>query len=184
MFHPGKETVEKMRPCRNIRTLIRGLLLVSLVAWPGWAGAEEKAQASRDAAAAAVAPQAEEKRSLSEIEALRSELAKEPGNAREHIRLGWLLLGEGGYDAAISSFDQALQLNPRSSDAKAGKGAALARKGELAAAEAILKDALVLNPNPVRVHYELGLLYDRLGAPDKALAEYKTAIEKYRQGRR
>ena len=50
-------------------------------------------------------------------------------------------------------------------------------------AEQVLKAALDGNPNPVRTHYELGLVYEKEGAPDKALAEFKEGIAKYRQGR-
>jgi tetratricopeptide (TPR) repeat protein len=158
-----------------------GLLLSLLIVFPGpgWTSGAEPAPA-----APAVGPESAEKGQPAEIELLRAELAKDPGNAKAHARLGWLLLAAGSYDAAISSFDQVLQINPHSADAKTGKGAALGRKGELATAEAMLKDALAHNPNPVRAHYELGLVYDRLGTPDKALAEFKAAIEKYRQGRR
>jgi tetratricopeptide (TPR) repeat protein len=163
-----------------------GLLLSLLIVFPGpgWAGGSAPAPADRQPLASTAGSDSAETSEPVEIEVLRAELAKDPGNAKAQIRLGWLLLAAGSDDAAISSFDQALQVNPRSADAKTGKGAALRRKGELATAEAILKDALLHNPNPVRAHYELGLVYDCLGAPDKALAEFKAAIEKYRQGRR
>jgi len=81
------------------------------------------------------------------------------------------------------SFDHALKLNPRSYDAKTGKGVVLARKGNLQEAEETLKDALLLNPSPVRTHYELGLVYEELGDTEKAVAEFKEGIRKHEQGR-
>jgi tetratricopeptide (TPR) repeat protein len=81
------------------------------------------------------------------------------------------------------SFDQALKLNPHAHDAKTGRGVVLARRGNLQEAEAVLKDALILNPNPVRAHYELGLVYEKLGDREKAIAEFKEGIWKHEQGR-
>ena len=100
-----------------------------------------------------------------------------------HVRLGYLLIKKGALDEAMKSFDEAIRLNPRSCDAKTGKGIVLARKGNLKEAEQVLKDALVLNPNPVRTHYELGLIYQRLDQFDKAIAEFKEGIKKHELGR-
>jgi len=47
-----------------------------------------------------------------------------------------------------------------------------------------LRRALVLNPHPVRVHYELGLLYEKQGDFGKAVAEYKEGLKKYQEGKR
>jgi tetratricopeptide (TPR) repeat protein/peroxiredoxin len=66
---------------------------------------------------------------------------------------------------------------------KTEEGGALASAGNLKEAEQVLKAALIGNPNPVRTHYELGLVYEKEGDPEKALAEFKEGITKYRQGR-
>jgi tetratricopeptide (TPR) repeat protein len=47
-----------------------------------------------------------------------------------------------------------------------------------------LRRALVLNPHPVRVHYQLGLLYEKEGDFGKAVAEYKEGLKKYQEGKR
>ena len=47
-----------------------------------------------------------------------------------------------------------------------------------------MKAALVRNPDPVRTHYKLGLVYEKAGDPEKALAEYKEGISKNQQGRK
>jgi len=171
-----------MRFSRIILALTLGLLSSLVVASPKAVRATGglPAETDRGAAASAGSDSTPTGR-IAEIESLRAELEK-GGDASGYSRLGWLLLGEGESDTALTSFEHALQLNPRSADAKAGKGAALARLGEFAAAETMLKSSLMNNPNPLRAHYELGLLYDRLGAPDKALAEYKAAVESYRHG--
>jgi hypothetical protein len=41
-----------------------------------------------------------------------------------------------------------------------------------------------LNPNPVRVHYELALLYEKRGEFARAIAEYKEGLIKYQEGKR
>jgi tetratricopeptide (TPR) repeat protein len=65
-----------------------------------------------------------------------------------------------------------------------GVGIILGRRGKLKEAEQTLKAALVQNPNPVRTHYELGLVYEKSGDLEKAIAEYKQGIKKYQQGRK
>ncbi len=117
------------------------------------------------------------------IESARKKVSDDPTDPSSHIALGYLLIKKGALDEASLSFDDALKINPRSSDAKTGKGIVLARQGRLKEAEAALKDALVLNPNPVRAHYELGLVYEKLGDLERALAEFKEAIRKHEQGR-
>jgi predicted Zn-dependent protease len=119
-----------------------------------------------------------------EIGQLTEEIKAAPADASLHSRLGYLLLKKGDADGANRSFDAALLLNPRSHAAMTGKGIILARKGTLKEAEQILNEALVQNPNPVRTHYELGRVYEKLGDYDRAAAEYKEGIRKYEQGRR
>jgi len=118
-----------------------------------------------------------------EIETLRNGLKEKPSDSA-FIRLGRLLLGKGALNDALQAFDEALRLNPRSFEAKIGKGVVLGRQGELEKAEQLLRNALVLNPNPVRVHYELALLYEKRGEFGKAIAEYKEGLIKYQEGKR
>jgi tetratricopeptide (TPR) repeat protein len=87
-------------------------------------------------------------------------------------------------DAAKASFDEALRLNPRSHAAMTGEGIVLGRKGNLKEAEQTLKEALIQNPNPVRTHYELGLVYQKSGDLEKAIAEFEEGIKKHQQGRK
>ncbi len=64
------------------------------------------------------------------------------------------------------------------------KGIAMAEKGDLEGAEKILKEVLRSNPNPARAHYELGRIYEKLGDPMQAVAEYKAGIKKFKPVRR
>ncbi|QEM68140.1 tetratricopeptide repeat protein [Geobacter sp. FeAm09] len=93
----------------------------------------------------------------------------------------------GAYRKALETIlqiDETLKRTGQTPGAKTGEGMLLARAGNLKEAEQVLQAALVRNPNPVRTHYELGLVYEASGDPDKALAEYKEGIAKYRQGRK
>jgi Flp pilus assembly protein TadD len=116
-----------------------------------------------------------------EIEALRNEMKEKPADYTA-LRLGQLLLKKGDNGEALLSFEEALKLNPRSVEAKVGKGIALGRRGEYGKAEQALREALPLNPNPARVHYELGVLCERRGDFAGAVTEYKEGLKKYQEG--
>jgi len=118
-----------------------------------------------------------------EIAAVQARAKAGTATAADLIRLGYLYVEKGSFEDAMRSFDAALQQNPRSHEAKTGRGVVLARQGHLKEAEEALKDALILNPNPVRTHYELGLVYAKAGDLEKAIAEFKDGIKKHEQGR-
>jgi tetratricopeptide (TPR) repeat protein len=118
------------------------------------------------------------------IEVVRNAIKSDTQKPAYYVRLGYLLLKKEAADEALHAFEEALKISPQSHTAKTGKGIALARKGELKSAEAVLTDALILNPDPIRTHYELGLLYEQTGEPDKALKQYKAGIDKYGRGRK
>jgi Flp pilus assembly protein TadD len=99
-------------------------------------------------------------------------------------RQGFRQIEEGDLDGAMASFDEALKQQPKAHAAKTGKGVVLARKGDLKEAERLLREALVLNPDPVRTHYELGRVYQQLGKFEQAVAEFKAGLEKFREGRK
>jgi len=119
-----------------------------------------------------------------DVHNLREQIAKTPDDALLYVRLGYLLLNSGVLADAKTAFDDALKRNSHSHAALTGEGAVLARTGNLKEAEQVLKEALVRNPDPVRTRYELGLLYEKEGDPDRALAEYKEGIAKSQQGRK
>jgi tetratricopeptide (TPR) repeat protein len=97
---------------------------------------------------------------------------------------GYRQLDGGDLEGALASFNGALAQQPFAHAAKTGKGMVLARKGDLKEAVGVLREALVLNPDPVRTHYELGRVYQRLGYFEKAIAEFKAGLQKYREGRK
>ena len=125
----------------------------------------------------------DERKIADEIEALRGEMKEKPTDSAA-CRLGELLLGKGALNEAMAAFDDVLKLNPRSFEARVGRGIVLGRLGKFAESEQQLRDALVLNPNQVRVHYELGRLYEKHGDFGKAVSEYKEGLKKYQEGKK
>ncbi len=94
---------------------------------------------------------------------------------------GYRQLEAGETETALASFEEALQMNPRGAAAKTGKGIILAGQGKLQEAEALLRQALILNPEPTRTHYELGRIYQQQGDFQRSVTEYKLGIENFRE---
>ena len=118
------------------------------------------------------------------IEQAKQRIKEDPTSLKEQVALGYLLVKQGSFAEAEKIFDDVLKVNERDHDALTGKGMVLAKTGKDQEAEEILKKALILNPNPIRAHYELGLLYEKRGDFAQANAEYNKGIEKFKQGRK
>ena len=116
-----------------------------------------------------------------EVESLLREMGERPSES-SLLRLGELLLKRGEADGALKCFDEALKMNPRSLEAKIGRGVALAGLGQLDRAEEALREAIPLNPSPARVHYELGRIFERRGDYAKAAAEYREGLKGFQEG--
>ena len=160
-------------------------LSVSAAAFAVSAETDRIKTSAESASSQRVSPAPVEESSLDkEIRSLREQITAAPADTVLQVRLGYLLLKKGAPDEAQVVFAEALKLNPRSHSAMTGEGIIQAGKGDFKGAEKTLKAALVQNPNPVRTHYELGVVYEKLGEPEKALQEYKEGITKYQQGRK
>ncbi len=117
------------------------------------------------------------------IARMKEAIQADPAYDAALTELGYMLLKKDRDDEALKCFDRALKLAPGSHAAKTGKGIVLSHKGDLKGAEEMLKDALRLNPDPVRTYYELGVLYMKLNQPEKAVQEFREGIRKFEQGR-
>ncbi len=170
----------------RLQTTLYGgaMMILALLAAVPLQAADARKTTQPEAAAAPAPPVNSESGPDQEIGSIEAGIKANPDDATLHVRLGHLLLKKGNLDEAKRSFDEALKLNPRSHAAMTGEGIVLARQGKLREAEKVLKEALIQNPDPVRTHYELGLVYEKLGEFDKAIAEYKAALSKYQQGRK
>ena len=107
-----------------------------------------------------------------------------------YVYKGRVFEGQKKLPEAVAAYRKALETilridgkNRYIPGSKTEEGGLLASAGNLKDAELALKAALVGNPNPIRTHYELGLVYEKGGDPEKALAEFKEGIVKHLQGR-
>lgn len=93
-----------------------------------------------------------------------------------------LVVGDGA--AARTTFEQILRDHPDQPQAEIGLGRALLATGESERAVELLRKATHTNPNPVRAHYTLGRHYEGQSRWDEAVAEYRAALAKLKEGRR
>jgi tetratricopeptide (TPR) repeat protein len=85
-----------------------------------------------------------------------------------HLLLGLLHKENGDYDAAEREFREAETANPRNGQILLELGKLLLVRGNLKEAQPRLEKALAAMPDAAGVHYQLGLLYGRLGDTEKA----------------
>ena len=92
-----------------------------------------------------------------------------------HLLLGIVFKDNGDYTAAEKEYREAEKLNPRSGQALLELGKLLLGKGELQEARTRLESALLYMADAPSVHYQLGLLYNRLGDKEKSQKHLKLA---------
>ncbi len=108
-------------------------------------------------------------------------LALTPDLADARLQLGYARLELGDPDGALNDF---ATLSPASAAVRVGIGIARLRLGQTDTGIRLLEDAVVLNPEPVRAHWELGRAYEARGDHGRALEHYRWAYLKLRQGRK
>ena len=103
-------------------------------------------------------------------------------------RQGDILLTDGKYDAAIERFDAALAVSPDHRGALMGKGIAFLQSGRPAQAEAVFTHLIDMLPRTLAAddatgrgvlsgaYANRGILHDRLGRYEAALADYEQAL--------
>lgn len=122
-------------------------------------------------------------REKGQLDGAREELVKareqDPKNAEILLDLADLDLSAGNLDETKSLVQSVLDTQPDHRRAKQIKGIALFRSDEFTDAETVLLEALVLNPDPARVHYYLGRVYEQQGKSAKALEHYREALRRF-----
>ena len=118
------------------------------------------------------------KRSLSGCRSLIDPGAKGPkGQAAARVADGLSLGWQGDLDGAISAFDQAIELQPRSAIAWLNRGLAWQRKGELGRAIADLDQAVRYAPGAARGYYIRSLALRAHGDTRRAVADAARAVD-------
>ena len=94
--------------------------------------------------------------------------AAERGAPDAHLLLGIVYRENGDYEAAGREYREAERLNPRNGQLILEMGKLLMARDELEEARIRLEQAAQYMPDASAVHYQLGILYRRLGQLDKA----------------
>lgn len=94
-----------------------------------------------------------------------------------YVTLGRIHADAGHNDLAISEFQQALRLDPRSADAITGVAHALENAGRMAEAEDAYRKAAAMRPSYWDGYNTLALFYDRHGRYEEAIAQLERAVE-------
>lgn len=103
-------------------------------------------------------------------------LAKEPKNSEAHFHLGLIEKQRGNITEAITEFEQTLKEVRNHLQAMEALGPLYLQTGELEKARTVLERASEMAPDNSGTHYQLSMIYTRLGMPGKAkqhTAEYQ-----------
>jgi tetratricopeptide (TPR) repeat protein len=109
---------------------------------------------------------------------LRSALEIDPGHTGTRLDLASLYLAMGRMTEADELVNAVLSENPDDRRGKLMHGVVLYHAGELDEAQRVLREALVLNPDPTYAHYYLGLISERKGDPARALEHFKQSLSR------
>lgn len=109
---------------------------------------------------------------------LRRAIEADPDYGSAYLRLAELTATRGDFDEAERLVGTVEQREPENHQTKLTLGTIRLRQGRLADSEALLKEAFILNPDPVRTNYWLGRLYEKRGMPGKAAVHYRAAVER------
>ncbi len=107
--------------------------------------------------------------------ALQRSLALAPRNAQAHALNGFLLSADGRFNAAIESFETAIQLDSSLGNAWLGRGLVRIRRGDAEGGRADLQMAAVLEPNRSLLRSYLGKAFSDAGEYAKAALEFERA---------
>lgn len=101
----------------------------------------------------------------------RATLSRNPSSWIAHNNLALILLDRGETEAAVASFDRALESNPDSAESLTGRAMARGRLGRNAGALADLDRALELDPTYPQAYIHRGELHLEMGAYGPAVED-------------
>jgi tetratricopeptide (TPR) repeat protein len=112
---------------------------------------------------------------------LKPETAKEnqsnPNNANSYFSQGVAMAVRGDYQAALTNFNQAIQLNPNYGLAYFSRATAYYYLGDKQNAIADYNQAIQLDPKYATAYNNRGVAYSELGDQQKAIADFNQAIQ-------
>jgi len=101
----------------------------------------------------------------------------DPNSVAVQLALGWLCLGTGRTDAALTAFHEAVDIQPGSDEAHRGLAATREQMGEIETAEAGYRKAIELSPQYWRNYADLAVFLARQGRFREAADAYHTSID-------
>jgi tetratricopeptide (TPR) repeat protein len=103
---------------------------------------------------------------------LRKSVELQPNQSGAYYYLGLIAEGKGENDQAIATLRDVLQRDPNYGLGYEALGRILVKQQKYPEAELALNKAIVLNPDSVKAHYQLGILFGRTGRQDDANKEF------------
>lgn len=110
------------------------------------------------------------------IEFINKALIAHP-DAHACYNLGLAYQGKKLFNKAISSYQNALKLNPKMADAYVNLAIIYKEKMQLEKAIRCLKEAIKINPNHIEAYNNLGIIFRIKGQLEKAIEYYKRALQ-------
>jgi tetratricopeptide (TPR) repeat protein len=98
-------------------------------------------------------------------------------NDTAHNNLGQVFLQKGNMKGAITQYQEALQINPRSVETLLNLGNALCQEGKLDEAITRLQQALVIKPDFADAHDSLGNALRQQEKLDEAIGQFQKAVQ-------
>lgn len=109
---------------------------------------------------------------------LKQAMIYDPDNPEIIIDLASLYLTMKRVDDAEDQVNAILAGDPEDRHAMLMRGIILYLRGDLDVAQELLERVLILNPDPARTNYYLGLINEKKGNQDKAIYYYRQALKR------
>ena len=109
---------------------------------------------------------------------LHSALEVDPSDMEARLDLASLFIAMDRFDDARPLVEEVMKSDAANRRAKLLRGILLFHDDQLDEAEEILNESLILNTDPARTHYYLGMVYEKKGQADKAMEHYRKALQR------
>jgi tetratricopeptide (TPR) repeat protein len=111
-----------------------------------------------------------------QLAALESLARDNPGNLDTQVTLAEVYAQQGNSNAAIGTYDKAVQLAPQNVDLLMALGAQWQKVGNYEQAKNVYVKGLTINDKLPQLYYNLGIVYNELGQLPKSVESYQKAL--------
>jgi tetratricopeptide (TPR) repeat protein len=95
----------------------------------------------------------------------------------DHMNQGQTFSHQQKLDEAMQEFEAAKALRPNSADVRQSEAMIFLEREQWTQCEATVREGLALNANHSGLHVTLGLVYDHQNEPERAMDEYRHAMQ-------